>query len=120
VILDLDDGVTSADRRPPELAVTEVAERADEAIELTRQGLRRVLERERVELPSVGGMPRKEVENSVTGFLLEFSTTSGANPELAGFALEEETAGFEVADDERVAAACLETVEASGVRVDVR
>jgi hypothetical protein len=50
--------------------------------------------------------------------LLEFSTTSGANPDLAGLASKEKTAGFEVADDERIASASSKTVDASGVGVD--
>lgn len=65
VVLDFDDGVSSADRRSPEFAVAKVAERADESIKLARQGVRGMLESECVELPSVGGVVVHEVENAL-------------------------------------------------------
>lgn len=40
MVLDFDDGVAGADGRPPELAVPELAEAADESIYLARQGVR--------------------------------------------------------------------------------
>jgi hypothetical protein len=65
VIFDFDDCVTGADRRSPKFAVAEVSERVDESVELARQGLGRVLESERVELPSVGGVMVHEVQDAL-------------------------------------------------------
>ena len=50
--------------------------------------------------------------------MLNAPAASGADSQLAGLASEEETGGFKVADDKRVASAGSEALEAGRIRVD--
>lgn len=79
-----------------------------------------MLEGEGLELPVFVGAVGHESEDSSCGAVLDAFSTSGADPEFAGLAAEEEALRLEVADDERVAAASSESVEAVHVRFDVR
>ena len=117
---DFDHGVSGGHGRPPELALSEFAEAGDEAVKLTRQGVRGVFQGEGDELPRKIFIASYEVQNSVARLLLDPPPAHRANSQFACFTTQEETAGFEVPDDERVASASLETCDPVDVRVDVR
>jgi len=105
---EFDDGETPVNVVPPDATLAESAEGGSQVVELFPQGLFRVAKCQGDEPPRLGGMRCQGAGDTSSDLAGELRPAGGAEPELAGFRGDAESAGVEFPLDPRVGPALLE------------